>query len=92
MRDTVTYLKGQGKRVFVEHKEKGQQTAKLLFLSSEPDQPIADFAMNTNCAAGTGSFLALPAGAFMPKPAASSAFEERVEGIPKPIPEKVKRQ
>src|SRR4030095_8975693 len=37
--------------------EMGGQDSKLLFLSCDPDQPIADFAMNTNCAAGTGSFL-----------------------------------
>ncbi len=39
--------------------EMGGQDSKILFLPAEanPDQPILDFAMNTNCAAGTGSFL-----------------------------------
>ncbi len=39
--------------------EMGGQDSKILFLPSDanPDQPIIDFAMNTNCAAGTGSFL-----------------------------------
>lgn len=39
--------------------EMGGQDSKILFLPPEPDesQPIIDFAMNTNCAAGTGSFL-----------------------------------
>jgi predicted CoA-substrate-specific enzyme activase len=39
--------------------EMGGQDSKILFLPphNNPDQPILDFAMNTNCAAGTGSFL-----------------------------------
>jgi len=39
--------------------EMGGQDSKILFLPehANPDQPILDFAMNTNCAAGTGSFL-----------------------------------
>ncbi|MDD4891412.1 MAG: BadF/BadG/BcrA/BcrD ATPase family protein, partial [Phycisphaerae bacterium] len=39
--------------------EMGGQDSKMLFLpaGSGADQPIVDFAMNTNCAAGTGSFL-----------------------------------
>ena len=39
--------------------EMGGQDSKILFLPPDvnPDQPILDFAMNTNCAAGTGSFL-----------------------------------
>ena len=41
--------------------EMGGQDSKMLFLGSggpgSSDQSIVDFAMNTNCAAGTGSFL-----------------------------------
>ncbi len=39
--------------------EMGGQDSKILFLppKADPSQPIVDFAMNTNCAAGTGSFL-----------------------------------
>ena len=39
--------------------EMGGQDSKMLFLPAGDgaDQPIVDFAMNTNCAAGTGSFL-----------------------------------
>jgi activator of 2-hydroxyglutaryl-CoA dehydratase len=39
--------------------EMGGQDSKILFLPGDanPDLPILDFAMNTNCAAGTGSFL-----------------------------------
>jgi predicted CoA-substrate-specific enzyme activase len=37
--------------------EMGGQDSKLIFLSENDQQPVADFAMNSNCAAGTGSFL-----------------------------------
>lgn len=39
--------------------EMGGQDSKLVFLPDEPGDPRAmvDFSMNTNCAAGTGSFL-----------------------------------
>ncbi len=39
--------------------EMGGQDSKILFLppTADPAKPISDFAMNTNCAAGTGSFL-----------------------------------
>ncbi|MBN1345946.1 MAG: CoA activase [Phycisphaerae bacterium] len=39
--------------------EMGGQDSKILFLppTDNPAQPIVDFAMNTSCAAGTGSFL-----------------------------------
>ncbi len=39
--------------------EMGGQDSKLIFLPTDPadPRPMIDFAMNTNCAAGTGSFL-----------------------------------
>ena len=39
--------------------EMGGQDSKLILLPEDPDsgQPMVDFSMNTNCAAGTGSFL-----------------------------------
>ena len=39
--------------------EMGGQDSKIIFLPATPDDPrvMVDFAMNTNCAAGTGSFI-----------------------------------
>ncbi len=37
--------------------EMGGQDSKLIFIGDKKDEPVRDFALNTSCAAGTGSFL-----------------------------------